>query len=411
MRGKTHSMGLSAMFTIVTVTLLVTSTFAATEKVLYSFNNNGKDGHNPYASLIFDTSGNLFGTTLLGGAHDFGTVFELTPKTGGGWTEKILHNFNGPDGYYPQGGVILDASGNLYGTTSGGGAHGVGTVFELTRKAGGGWTEKVLHSFNAGGKDGYDPYAGLTFDVSGNLYGTTDYGGTENYGTVVELTPQKTGGWTEKVLYSFKNDGRDGFDLYAGVVLDKSGNLYGTTYGGGAYGYGTVFELTPKAGGGWTEKVLHSFNANSKDGYQPLASLIVDASGNLYGTTLNGGDQNGYGTVFELTPKKSGGWTEKILHTFNGSTDGLNPYTSLIFDASGNLYGTTAGGGVNGGGTVFNLTPTRDGGWKEKVLYGFNFKDGSSPYASLIFETAGKLYGTTYVGGAYDYGTVFAIAP
>jgi uncharacterized repeat protein (TIGR03803 family) len=349
-----------------------------TEKILHSFEDNGKDGTNPYASsLIFDASGNLFGATVFGGAgtacggYGCGTVFELTPKAGGGWTEKILYSFkdNGKDGTNPYGSLIFDASGNLYGTTGYGGVHGLnwGTVFELTPKAGGGWTEKVLHSFGMGNDTVY-PNPGLILDASGNLYGTTWEGGTNGYGTVFELTPKAGGGWTEKILHSFGKveDGQNPYDN--SLIFDASGNLYGTTFGGGAestgcndYGCGTVFELTPKAGGGWKEKILHSFNDYSRDGYNPYAGLIFDASGNLYGTTANGGgcnDPYSCGTVFELTPKAGGGWTEKTLHSFNDKPkDGYHPNASLIFDASDNLYGTTAEGGTYGYGTVFEVKP------------------------------------------------------
>jgi uncharacterized repeat protein (TIGR03803 family) len=235
--------------------------------------------------------------------------------------------------------------------------------------------EEVLHSFG-NGKDGQNPYAALIFDASGNLFGTTHYGGSGTCkinggvgcGTVFELTPKAGGGWTEKILHSFGKveDGQNPYDN--SLIFDASGNLYGTTFGGGAestgcndYGCGTVFELTPKAGGGWKEKILHSFNDYSRDGYNPYAGLIFDASGNLYGTTANGGgcnDPYSCGTVFELTPKAGGGWTEKTLHSFNDKPkDGYHPNASLIFDASDNLYGTTAEGGTYGYGTVFEVKP------------------------------------------------------
>ena len=278
-------------------------------------------------------------------------MFELTPKAGGGWTEKVLHSFNAKDGFVSYAALIFDAFGNLYGTTAGGGAYGDGTVFELTPKGGGGWTETVLHSFND--KDGSAPYAGLIFDGAGNLYGTTLMGGHYVDGTVFKLTPKGGGGWTETVLHSFNDNGKDGFAPLAGLIFDEAGNLYGTTYGGGTYGYGTVFELTPKAGGAWTETVLHSCNDNGKDGYESYASLILDAPGNLYGTTSVGGAY-GYGTVFELAPKAGGGWTETVLLSFNDK-DGFSVLASLIFDASGNLYGTTYAGGAYGYGTVFEV--------------------------------------------------------
>ena len=297
MRGNRLSIGLSTTLAICAVTVLVTSTWAATnEKVLHSFNGNGADGYQPEASLIFDAVGNLYGTTYWGGTYGFGTVFELTPSGGGGWTETVLHSFqpNGTDGNYPIAGLIFDAAGNLYGTTSAGGTYGFGTVFELTPEEGGGWTETVLLNFN--GTDGSYPHAGLAFDAAGNLYGTTGYDGTYHYGTVFELTPTAGGGWTETVLHSFGN-GTDGASPFAGLIFDAAGNLYGTTSAGGTYGTGTVFELT-----GGREQVLYSFKSRyGADGATPYAGLIFDAAGNLYGTTYWGGNY-GDGTVFELTP-------------------------------------------------------------------------------------------------------------
>jgi uncharacterized repeat protein (TIGR03803 family) len=210
-------------------------------------------------------------------------------------------------------------------------------VFELTPTAGGGWTEKVLYSFG-NGTDGAYPLAGLIFDAARNLYGTTSGGGTYGDGTVFELTPAGGGGWTEKVLYSFGN-GTDGSDPWAGLIFDAVGNLYGTTYGGGTYNYGTVFELTPTAGGGWTEKVLHNFNYNGTDGDYPYAGLIFDAARNLYGTTLGGGTYNS-GTVFRVNAV-GGRVRVQVLHSFGNGTAGWEPYAGLIFDAVGNLYGTT----------------------------------------------------------------------
>jgi uncharacterized repeat protein (TIGR03803 family) len=401
---------------IFTATLFVTSTWAAAqERVLHNFAANGTDGYYPEAGLIVDAAGNLYGTTVAGGAYNSGTVFELTPAAGGGWTEKVLYSFsgNGTDGRAPYAGLIFDAAGNLYGTTQYGGTYGLGTVFELTPAGGGSWTEKVLYSFSGNGTDGATPEAGLIFDAAGNLYGTTYQGGTYGYGTVFELTPAGGGGWTEQVLHSFNNNGADGSLPAAGLIFDAAGNLYGTTsYGGTYFYYGTVFELTPAAGGGWTEQVLHSFNNNGTDGITPLsAGLIFDAAGNLYGTTFAGGTY-GYGTVFELTPAGGGSWTEKVLHNFGNGTDGAGPLAGLIFDAAGNLYGTTGGGSSYGDGTVFELTPTAGGGWTEKVLHSFgNGTDGIFPRADLIMDAAGNLYGTTYQGGTYGYGTVFEFTP
>jgi uncharacterized repeat protein (TIGR03803 family) len=347
-----------------------------TERVLLRFNPNGKGGFSPYAGLVLDSDGNLYGTTVAGGdlttcnGLGCGTVFELTPNEGGSWTETVLHKFHGTDGWYPDASMIFDAAGNLYGTTGGGGIHDSGTVFELMPKSGGGWTEKVLHSFD--GKDGGDPN-GLIFDSSGNLYGTCGEGGHGMYpgGTIFELTPTTDGDWKENLLYSFRM--RDGYPYnpIGGVILDASGNLYGTTSEGGALhiGAGTVFELIPPTGGGVLQ-VLHDFGVQSNDGVEPVAGLIPDSAGNLYGTTRGGGESNS-GTAFGLAPTTGGGWTEKVLHSFNGS-DGGTIQAGLIFDADGNLYGTTAEGGAHSGGTVFELTPKAAWPWTIKVLYSFN---------------------------------------
>jgi len=410
------SIGLRAILAVFAVLLLVTSTRAVAqqETVLYSFTGT-TDGSTPHAGLIFDAVGNLYGTTSQGGAYGFGTAFELTPTAGGSWTETVLHNFNnnGIDGSYPLCCLIFDSSGNLYGTTWQGGAYGYGTVFELTPSAGGSWTETLLHSFKDA--DGSTPGAGLIFDSVGNLYGTTLGGGGYRSGTVFELTPTVGGGWTEKVLYNFKQKGkRDGARPNA-LIFDASGNLYGTTAVGGAYNFGTAFELTPRTGGNWTERLLHSFQHSPKDGDDPEAGLIFDASGNLYRTTGAGGKySSSVGTVFELSPIAGGGWTEKVLHNFlNHGNDGTEIEAGLTFDAAGNLYGTANSGGAYGFGTAFELTPTAGGSWTETVLHSFgdNGTDGTNPGdGDLIFDAVGNLYGTTVYGGAYGWGTVFEIA-
>ena len=403
---------------IFTVTLFVMGA-ASQEGVPDNFNR--KDGTEPMAGLIFDASGNLYGTTFDGGAYDYGTVFELTPTAGGRWTEKILHNFNddGKDGFGVLAGLTIDAAGNLYGTTSEGGSfscsqyglYGCGTIFELTPKSGGGWTEKTLHDFN--GADGASPYAGLIFDAFGNLYGaTTCCLGTDGYyGNVFELMPKAGGGWTEKILHNF--NGTDGVGvLYGNLVFDAFGNLYGTSWAGGAAGYGVVFELTPTARGDWTERILHNFNGT--DGAEPYAGVVFDAAGNLYGTTETLGPHGG--TAFELTPKAGGGWAEKVLFNFSYA-EGYFPYAGLILDAKGNLYGTTYEGGADGGGTVFELTPKADGRWKHEVLHNFNRNSGDYPSAGLIFDSSGNLYGTTTEGGdtscgnGIGCGTVFELTP
>jgi uncharacterized repeat protein (TIGR03803 family) len=403
------------------VAFITATPAAAQETMLHSFNNNGKDGQDPFGGLVFDSSGNLYGTTLQGGVHGGGTVFELRPTTGGGWTETVLHSFgNGSDGFLLYSGLILDVSGNLYGTTYWGGKYAYGTVFELTPTGGGNWTEKILHSFAFNGTDGTNPVAGLIFDASGNLYGTTSGGGAYGGGIVFELTPAANGSWDEKILHNFNNNGTDGNNPLAGLIFDASGNLYGTTLDGPYdigvnYLGGTVFELTPSTDGSWTETVLYNFDGIGTNPYDPDAGLIFDSAGNLYSTTPQGGagPNDGDGTVFKLSPQAGGGWTEAVLHSFGNGTDGLNPSAGLIIDASGNLYGTTWQGGPYGSGTAFELMPEAGTVWAEKILYSFNegATDGKHPSAGLIFDASGNLYGTTQGGGVYGSGTVFKINP
>jgi len=411
---------------------ITTPLFAASsEQVLYSFAGS-PDGANPYAGLIIDSGGNLYGTTWYGGSCDdgkaqCGTVFELTPNGNGTWSETVIYEFQGaPDGQTPAAGLIMDGAGNLYGTTLLGGAYNGGTVFELTPGGNGTWTETVLYSFCPNGNkcpNGDGPYAGLTLDANGNLYGTTTIGGAGcgslGCGIVFELSPNGSGGWKEKVLHTFKS--KNGAMPYAGLIFDTAGNLYGTTYQGGAHGYpgyGTVFKLAPGKNGQWTETVLHSFGSG-KDGMGPYAGLVFDGNGNLYGTVRSGGRYNG-GAVFELELGDNGKWTEKVLHNFNpngSQADGEFPYAGLIFDAAGNLYGTTLQSNNNTSGAVFELMPGAKGKWTEKVLHFFDNSgsDGWYTSAGLVLDAAGNLYGTTYYGGANcngdGCGTVFEVTP
>jgi uncharacterized repeat protein (TIGR03803 family) len=333
------------------------------QTILHSFSNNSTDGCQPYAGLALDSAGNLYGTTRLGGSQNEGTAFELTPQGGGVWAEKVLHSFGSKsgDGTFPYSNPILDSAGNVYGTTQQGGAYRSGTVFELTHSASG-WAEKVLHSFNPNQGDGYNPYAGLVFDSAGNLYGTTyacncSY---NNLGTVFELKHAASGGWSEKVLHSFVENGVDGTYPFAGLSIDTAGNLYGTTAKGGTGtancgdGCGTVFKLTHLTGVIWKETILHNFAEDATDGGFPVGSLSFDAHGNLYGTTTFGGTFND-GTVFELT-LNAGAWNETILHSFDQG-DGDGPSGAVVLDALGNLYGTAVGGSANDGGNVFQITP------------------------------------------------------
>jgi uncharacterized repeat protein (TIGR03803 family) len=390
-----------------------TCAIAQQETVLHSFSGTGIGGSHPEAGLILDASGNLYGTTYESGAYGYGNVFELSPKAGGGWTEKILHSFgfNNGDGINPQTGVVMDAAGNLYGTTRGGGTYGYGIVYQLRRKAGN-WSENILHSFNNNCQDGWNPDGGLALDASGNLYGATYSGGGYCFfGTVFKLAHAAGGDWEETILHSFDGYSSDGY-YPSGVTVDRAGSVYGTTQNGGSYNYGTVFKLAAAVRAGWAETILHNFNADGTDGTNPYASPIFDGAGNLYGTTYSGGANN-VGTVFELTPETDGTWNESTIHTFDqNGTDGAFPRAGLAFDGLGNLYGTTTSGGAGTSfGTVFELTPVSGGEWTENLLVSFRALGPNYPIGSLAVDASGDLYGTTADGGSNTYGTVFEIKP
>jgi len=328
---------------------------------LYSF-LGGNDGAGPVARPVLGKNGTLYGSTAAGGGgacskiYEYsgcGMIFNLRPPAAACksalcfWSETVLYRFaGGSDGAYPIGQLVFDQSGDIYGTTFDYLQFGsLGTVFELT-PSGGGWTKSDAHRFD--GTDGQYPTAGLIFDPSGNLYGTTYYGGAHGYGAVYELTPSGSG-WTENVLYSFQN-GNDGADVAAGLVFDNSGNLYGAASAGGSGGGGTVFELTP-SGGHWTLSVIYSFAGSGG----PASSLVMDTSGNLYGTTVADGAY-GAGNAFKLT-SSGGGWTYTDLYDFTGDSDGASPFGGVTLDTNGNLYGTTESGGANGYGVIWEITP------------------------------------------------------
>ena len=389
---------------------------SGSENALYSF-AAGTDPKLPYAGLIFDKAGNLYGTTELGGTNNQGTVFEITPNANGTWTENVLYNFTGgSDGGQPYGSLVFDTTGNLYGTTNFGGSSncnmGCGTVFELTPGSSG-WTETAIYTFS-GGSDGREPSARVRLDAAGNLYGTTLLGGNigsscdSGCGTVFKLA-HGSSGWTESVLYAFQG-GSDGASPYDGLTFDPAGNLYGTTYSGGASANGTIFELTPGSNG-WSETVLHSFTGGH-DGKYPFGDLILDAAGNLYGTAFQGAA--GYGVVYELSPNSKGGWHERALHAFENAPAG-NPVAGLVMDPAGNLYGTTmlgvtetaCGGGC---GALFELIPAAGGSWNYKIVHNFGKAgDGYHPTGDLILDSASNLYGTTELGGEQGSGLVFQI--
>jgi len=430
------------------------------EKVLYSFQGSN-DGQSPAGGVVFDKAGNLYGATYEGDSTcpspGCGTIFQLSPGSGGTWSETILYGFNGNQGSRPEGGVIADANGNLFGTTAYGGSGtcllfgdnvGCGVAYELSPPAqkGGQWTYTVLYNFQ-GGKDGQIPQGDLTLDPTGNLYGATLYGGGygscnapyfQHCGTVFKLSPPKQKGdhWTETILGSFKGGAAgkevgDGANPNGGLVLDSAGAVYGTTYYGGnesgecdggvgGTGCGAVFKLAKpmRKGGYWTKSILHRFNG--QDGGGPLAGVILDNANDLYGTTVGGGS-NGLGVAFELkSPSgKSHVWTETVLYKFTDGTDGAYPMAGLIFDARGNLYGTAESGGEESEhGVVFELKPP-DGKrrtWTFSLVYGFgNGANGWAPVASLIMGKTGSLYSTTQAGGVgtgcnNGCGTVFEVS-
>jgi uncharacterized repeat protein (TIGR03803 family) len=373
---------------------------AQTFTVTHSF-TGGSDGANPLSGFYF-AGGNLFGTASSGGSSGLGVVFRLSLSG----QVAVLHEFTGgTDGASPQGRLVMDKAGNFYGTTTAGGVSNAGTVFKVTRKG----IETVLYSF-AGKSDGAKPVAGLAIDSAGNLYGTTTAGGTNGNGTVFKLAvPTVSGGeWTEEVLYSF-GKGTDGTVPVAGVTFDASGKLYGTTSAGGSHGYGTVFQLTP-SGSAWTETILHHFALGS-DGGVPYAGLVLGSGGKLYGATTEGGagGQNGGGTIFELTPVSGGGWTFSELYGLSGW--GISgSYRNLLL-VNDKIYATTHCDGPDSAGTVYELTQSGSA-WTYNPLYNFTGgSDGLFSISNLVADKLGNLYGVTLDGGADGFGVAFKVTP
>jgi uncharacterized repeat protein (TIGR03803 family) len=385
---------------------------ASAEKVVYSFTGS-PDGASPNAGVIFDAAGNVYGTTAGGGTAGLGTVFELSPNLDGTWTEKVIYSFQGPyDGETPLGSLIFDHAGNLYGTTYTGGrgsiGSGGGTVFELSPNTDGTWSETTLLA-SADSLPAYTLVTSLIFDTAGNLYSTSIHGGDYGLGNVFEMSPSGDGSWTANSIFSFPCC-QPNSEPVAGLLIDSSGNLYGTTQVGNN-GLGNVYELS--ASNGWKENYLHTFKGDP-DGANPEAALIFDAAGNLYGTSVTGGTSSNCscGTVFRLKPSDSGKrWTQTVLHSFNGSP-GSGPIAGLVLDSANNLYGVTYySGPENGypGGLAFRINLTTGG---YTVLHEFGGTgDGYGPVGTLTIGPSGNLFGTTYYGGGAGFGAVYELQP
>lgn len=438
---------------------LCTHSFAQTESPIISFNGD-LDGASPATTLIADSAGNYYGTTFSGGSYSgqpcafygCGIVFEISPNTSGGWTEAVLYPFTGgADGANPAAGLVFDSHGNLYGTTSAGGLFtsgcgnlGCGTVFEISPSSSGFWTETTLYSFK-GGSDGYYSEAPVTFDAAGDLYGTTALGGPgkscaagSGCGEVFKLTPNGTGGWIYSVVHFFTN-GKDGGRPSSGVVVDGAGNIFTSASQGGSTtncgpGCGTLDEFSP-SGAGYKLRVIHTFTG-VQDGSYPVGGLLLDSSGNIYSPVQEGGHKTGVchsaggcGVVLKLTPNSSGGYTPSIAYSFTGGADGYGPVSNLTVNPSGGLYGA-AYGAPSGApancfgpcGFIYKLTPSGTGTWSESVVYAFTGgADGGAPewFNGVTVDSSGHIFGTAeefgIAGGCSSFangcGVAYEITP
>ncbi len=383
------------VFTIILALVPVVAS-ANSEQVLHIFNEF--DHGFPSSTLVFDPAGNLYGATA-------GSVFEIS-ISGTSVQFQTLATF--PRGDDAGGKLLRDSAGNLYGGTWQGGVNSCGFIYRLSPTSQAPWTETIIHEFSW--DEGCGASYGLVSDAAGNLYGVTGIGGGSDEGVAYELSPNAGGSWTYKVLYQFTDtDGRPGTSL----IFDSNGNLFCGTEG-------SVIELSPNSDGTWTESTAYAFNGTS-DGFNPLGDLMFDSAGNLYLTNQASGAYLG-GTALKLTPNGSGGWTSTLLHSFGARGDGYYPYGGLVADSSGNLYGNTlAGGGADGDGIVYELSPGTDGIWTETFLRLFGptgSPKGTTPEGSLVFDSVGNLYGTTTTGGdpscypqAGGCGVVYRLTP
>jgi uncharacterized repeat protein (TIGR03803 family) len=421
--SKHDTVTMSRVLYIALIALVLTANAWAGEKVLLRF--NGTDGEHPWGNLIAGKEGNLYGVTAAGGIDcaqnsGCGLVFRLS-KVSGVWKETVLHKFTGGnDGYLPNS-LVLDSASNIYGTTMNGGGRGgscnqgtaCGVVFQLTPTATGTWPEKILYRF--GGGNGVGPDA-LAFDSQGNLYGTTRNGGggspicvpTGGCGVLFKLTPTASVPWTLTAVHVFPYNSSDDPGLPMGLAIGAGDVIYVTTDN-------SIVQFTPGTSG-WTSSVIHSFNGNG-DGLFPSGAAILDAAGNLYGATGQGGSLN-RGIVYELSPGSGGGWTESILYSFGTGSDGRGADSQLAFDGAGNLYGATMYGGGTAGkcppvgcGIIFELTPSSSVPWPESLPVRFGGTNGVHPAGGLVLNTDGNLYGTASQGGATFDGVLFEVTP
>jgi uncharacterized repeat protein (TIGR03803 family) len=403
----------AAMFILLATVISV----HASSSVIHSF-LGGTDGSTPGTSLVFDSAGNLYGATQLGGNHactlGCGTVFELSPATGGGWTESVIYNFQGGagDGASPIGGLTIDANGNIYGITSGGGPNGCGTVYRLSPGSGG-WTESVLYGFCPSGSrgGGSNPAGNLIFNSAGILYGITAHGGRNNTGVAYSLTPTTSGMWTQTVLYTFPATGGALGNSPAGIIFDSGGTLWGvTSFGGtsGMNGAGVVFQLIKNASGVWTQRVIKTFSTNAADVQTPTGGMIFDSSGNLY-ITMSRGAQGG-ASVFELSPVTGGNYQGHVLHSLQGPKL-VQPYEAIAFDSAGSLYSASSvGGGSCDCGLVYKLTPSGSS-WLFDVLLTMNGTSGNQPIGGVALDNAGDAFVATQFGGSHNVGVVLELTP
>ena len=409
MENRRGSISPSEILFICAALLLLTSSplLASTTRMIYSF-SGGAGGEYLDSELVMDSAGNLYGTTVQGGTTSSGTVFQVTPSG----VHTVLYNFSGgADGAEPYKGVTIDSQGNLYGTTVAGGSgsceSGCGVVYKLTN-SGGTWSQSVIYAFT-GGNDGAEPGSPVALDKHGNIYGTTPIGGANGLGVVYQLKPDAAGGWTFHVIHTFTG-GEDGIGGSAAhLLITRSGKIYGACTTGGAFGNGTVFEMSFDDGQ-WRFQTLYAFKGGP-DGAWPYSGLVFDSDHNLYGTTYYGG-VNGLGTVYKLS-RTNGIWKESVLHSFAGGTQGDSPLSTLARDASGNLFGTASDGGAPCScGVIYKMAQDTSGNWTYTVRYRFPGTPSLGiSYNGMVRDVSGVFYGTTVHGGNTDDGAIYKFTP